>query len=94
MNKHSLPPKSPIPSQPVKEVDPLCRAFALVVRRRRERLKLSPARFAKKCNLSRSMIEFIEAVGRIPTLGVELRLARGLGVRLSRLIHEAERMQL
>ena len=94
MNKHSLPSKSPIPSQPVKEVDPLCRAFALVVRRHRERLKLSPERLAERSGVSRSMIDFIEAVGRIPTLGVQLRLARGLGVRLSRLIHEAERMQL
>jgi len=92
MNKHSLPPTSSIPSQPVKEVDPFCRAFALVVRRHRERMHLSPGRLAERSHLSRTMIEFIEAVGRIPTMGVAVRVARALGVQLSRLTHEAERM--
>lgn len=65
--------------------------FGVAIRRRRHRLKLSQEDFAEKAAVHRTYISSVE-LGKVSVgIGVAHRLARALGMPLSRLLHEAER---
>lgn len=69
----------------------LQRQFGRVVRRHRERLKLSQEEFAEKAEIHRTYVSSIE-LGKVHVgLGVAFKLADALSVSLSRLILEVER---
>lgn len=68
-------------------------AFGLVVRRARCEMGLSQEDFASTAGLDRTYVSSLERGKRNPTLTTQLRLAEALGVRLSRLLAEAEEMQ-
>jgi transcriptional regulator with XRE-family HTH domain len=65
-------------------------AFALVLRRHRERKLLSQEALAEKANLHPTYIGMLERSLRNPSLNVIKELARALGVPLAKLIAEAE----
>ena len=66
-------------------------AFGVAIRRRRHRLKLSQEDFAEKAAVHRTYISSVE-LGKVSVgIGVAYRLARALGIPLSRLLQEAER---
>jgi DNA-binding XRE family transcriptional regulator len=56
----------------------------------RQKKGISQDRLAKTCGLSRSAISMIESGDRNPTLFVCHALATALGVRLSKVIRDAE----
>ena len=65
-------------------------AFGTAVRRRRHKLKVSQETFAERANLHRTYISKIES-GKVDVgLGVARRISQALGVRLSKLVEEAE----
>lgn len=65
--------------------------FGIVIRRQRNKLKLSQEDFAEKANIHRTYVSSIE-LGKVQVgLGVAFKLAKALGVPLSKLIREVER---
>lgn len=68
-------------------------AFALVLRRHRERKALSQEGLAEKADLHPTYIGMLERSLRNPSLNVTKKLAQALGVPLARLIAEAETIQ-
>ena len=68
-------------------------AFALVLRRYRERKAFSQEKLAEKSDLHPTYVGMLERCLRNPTLNVTKKLAQGLGVPLARLIAEAEAIQ-
>lgn len=65
--------------------------FGMTIRRRRHRLKLSQEDFAEKADVHRTYISSVE-LGKVSVgLGIAYKLARALGIPLSRLLQEAER---
>ena len=75
---------------PRTSLEPVCEAVAAVIRQRRERAGLSLNQLAERTRLSRQMLSFVESGRRIPTIDTAARICRALGVRLSRLVLEAE----
>lgn len=69
----------------------MCDAVAAVIRQRRERAGLSLNQLAEQTRLSRQMLSFVESGERIPTIDTAARICRAFGMRLSRLVAEAER---
>ena len=66
-------------------------AFGAAVRRKRHAAGLSQEDFAEHAGIHRTYVSKVEA-GKVDVgLAVARRLARALGVRLSRLVEEAER---
>jgi transcriptional regulator with XRE-family HTH domain len=66
-------------------------AFGTAVRSRRNKLKISQEAFAERADIHRTYVSKIEA-GKVDVgLEVAQRVSQALGVRLSRLIDEAER---
>lgn len=65
-------------------------AFALVLRRHRERKALSQEKLAEKSDLHPTYVGMLERRLRNPTLNVTKKLAKALGMPLARLIAEAE----
>ncbi len=68
-------------------------AFAAVLRKYRTSKGLSKERLAQKAGLHQTNIGLIERGLRNPSLGVANSLEDALGVRLSRMIAEAETVQ-
>ena len=68
-------------------------AFALVLRRHRERKAFSQEKLAEKSDLHPTYVGMLEHCLRNPTLNVTKKLAQALGVPLSKLIAEAEIVQ-
>ena len=68
-------------------------AFALVLRRHRERKALSQEALAEKADLHPTYIGMLERSLRNPSLNVIKELAKALGVPLAKLIAEAEAIQ-
>ena len=63
----------------------------MAIRRRRHRLKFSQEDFAEKADVHRTYISSVE-LGKVSVgIGVAYRLAKALGMPLSRLLQEAER---
>jgi len=63
----------------------------MAIRRRRHRLKLSQEDFAEKADVHRTYISSVE-LGKVSVgVGIAYKLARALGIPLSRLLQEAER---
>lgn len=65
-------------------------AFALVLRKHRERLALSQESLAERAGLHPTYIGMLERRLRNPSLNVLKQLALALGLPLARLIAEAE----
>lgn len=68
-------------------------AFALVLRRHRERKAFSQEKLAERAELHPTYIGMLERRLRNPTLNVAKKLAQALGVSLGRLLTEAETVQ-
>lgn len=68
-------------------------AFALVLRRHRERKALSQEKLAERSDLHPTYVGMLERRLRKPTLNVTKQLARGLGMSLARLVAEAEAIE-
>jgi transcriptional regulator with XRE-family HTH domain len=68
-------------------------AFATVLRRHREAMKLSQESLAEKAGLHPTYIGLVERGLRNPSLNVSKSLASALGLSLSKLIGEAEVIQ-
>ena len=68
-------------------------AFALVLRRHRERKALSQEALAEKADLHPTYIGMLERSLRNPSLNVTKALAKALGIPLAKLIAEAEAIQ-
>ena len=67
------------------------RTFGGVVRRQRHKLGLSQEDFAEKADIHRTYVSSIE-LGKVQVgIGVAFKLAKALGVPLSRLVQEVER---
>ncbi|MBI3320522.1 MAG: helix-turn-helix transcriptional regulator [Candidatus Omnitrophica bacterium] len=67
------------------------RAFGIVIRRRRHKLGLSQEAYAERAEVHRTYISSVE-LGKVSVgIGVAARLARALGVSLSRLFEDVER---
>ncbi len=75
-----------------KEVEPVCRAFAVVVRERRLSLGLTLTELARRTGVSRQMIGFVEQRKRVPTLDLIARLCRAFKEGLVVLLGRAERL--
>lgn len=69
----------------------LSQALARVLRERREAIGLSQEELADRAGLHRTYISLIERGERRPTVDVLDRLARGLAMRASALLVQAER---
>jgi transcriptional regulator with XRE-family HTH domain len=67
------------------------RAVVDALKRVRQKKGISQERLAKACGLSRSAVSMIESGDRNPTLFVCHALAVGLGIRLSKVVRDAER---
>jgi transcriptional regulator with XRE-family HTH domain len=65
-------------------------AFGSAVRRRRERLKISQDKFADQIGMHRAYYSSIERGERNLTLRLIARVARGLNVRVSELMVDAD----
>jgi transcriptional regulator with XRE-family HTH domain len=68
-------------------------AFAIALRRQRNRRGLSQEALAEKADLHPTYIGMLERSLRNPTLNVTKALAKALNISLSRLIAEAEAIQ-
>lgn len=68
-------------------------SFALVVQTRREAKGLSRASLAAGAGLHQTYIGLLERGARSPNLDTAQGIAKALGLRLSQLISEAERIQ-
>jgi transcriptional regulator with XRE-family HTH domain len=68
-------------------------AFALVLRRHRERKALSQEKLAERSDLHPTYVGMLERCLRNPTLNVTKKLAEGLAIPLAKLIAEAESVQ-
>lgn len=67
------------------------RTFGMTIRRQRHKQKLSQEDFAEKADVHRTYISSVE-LGKVSVgMGVAYKLAKALGVPLSRLLQEAER---
>jgi len=73
------------------EREPICLAFAQVVRVHREARGWEPKDLGLFANLSGQMIKYVEVVKRVPTIETGARIGRAFEVPLSQLIAEAER---
>lgn len=65
--------------------------FAAVLRRRRLEADLSQEKLAELAKLHPTYISMVERGVRNPTLDVAAKLAKALGLQLSKMIEEAER---
>jgi transcriptional regulator with XRE-family HTH domain len=74
--------------------DNFARFFAETVRRRRKEKNLSQEQLAEKADLSSKMISLVERGQRIPSISVADAMARGLSVRLWRIVKDAEDLRL
>jgi transcriptional regulator with XRE-family HTH domain len=68
-------------------------AFSRVVRKHRERRKLSRAALAEKSGLHQTYIGLLEKGQRSPNLDTAKAIAEALRLPLGKLIMEAERLQ-
>ena len=73
-----------------KAMQTLSEAFAVVLKERREKLKLSQETLAERAGLHRTYVGLIERGLRKPTLDVARALADGLGVSLTTIMRECE----
>lgn len=71
----------------------LSTALATVIKRRRVAKGLSLTRLAELSGLTQTYPGMIEKGDRVPTVDVANSIARSLGVSLSELIGEAEKLQ-
>ena len=69
----------------------LARAFGKAVRDERERQGLSQEALGDAAGLDRTYVSGLERATRNPTLATMERIATALGVKLSKLVAEAER---
>lgn len=75
---------------PRRETAPYRKALGEAIRGRRAKLDLSQEEVAFEAEVDRTYWSGLEAGARNPTLETLLRVANALGVRLSRLLGEAE----
>jgi transcriptional regulator with XRE-family HTH domain len=68
-------------------------AFSRVVKKHREKSKLSRAALAERSGLHQTYIGLLERGDRSPNLDTAKAIARALGISLGKLIAEAERTQ-
>ena len=69
-------------------------AFGAVLKKHRQKKKLSQEAVAELANIHPTHVSLIERCERNASLNVAKALAQALGVPLSELIHEAEDLQI
>jgi len=69
----------------------ICRELAGLLKKEREKRKLSKNMLAQKSGLSRRMIGFVESGARNPTVDTLLRITEALNIRLESLIKAARK---
>ena len=67
------------------------RAFGAVVKRRRERLRMSQEALAEAAEIHRTYVGFLERGEKIATMLVARRIAAALGITLPQLATDVER---
>jgi transcriptional regulator with XRE-family HTH domain len=72
-----------------KTVHPACERIVKLLRKERERLKISKYALAQRSGLSQSMIGRVESGTRIPTLDTVLRMADAMDLNLADLVRQA-----
>lgn len=72
----------------------ICVEVIRLLRKERERRRLSKYAVAARSGVSQQMISYVERGMRNPTLETLLRIADGVGVRLEGLIKKAREAQL
>ena len=69
---------------------PFVVSFARAVRRHRLRVGLTQESLAELAGLHPTYVSMVETAKKVPTMDAAQRLAKGLGVKLSKLVAEAE----
>lgn len=77
---------------PAKQVD-LSGAFSMVVERRRKAQKLSRNALAQKAGVDQTYVGLLERGLRSPSLDTAERIAKALGLKLSGMLSEAEKIR-
>lgn len=72
---------------------PLTAQFGALIRRLRQQAGMSQEEFADRCELHRTYISLIERGERTVTIETASKLAKGLGITLSRLFEQLEAQQ-
>lgn len=67
----------------------VCSEVAKILRREREKRKLSMNQVAERSGLSQQMISYVEREMRNPTLETLLRMAAAIGVDFSEILRKA-----
>lgn len=65
-------------------------SFARALRGRRLRVGLTQETLAERAGLHPTYVSMIETAKKVPTMDAAQRLAKGLGIKLSKLVAEAE----
>ncbi len=79
---------SPLPR---KDLHPICRHQAEVVRSRRVRAGLSQAQLADKAGLDRGTVQALESMKKVPKTDTMAFIAEALGISQTELMAECER---
>lgn len=66
-------------------------SFAQALRRERLRTELTQEALAERAGLHPTYVSMVETAKKIPTMEAAHRLAKGLGVKLSKLVADAEK---
>jgi len=77
-------------TEPKKEPDPFCVIVGQVLREARERKQLPLKGVSEPAGLSRQTVQFVESATHDARVSTLRRMARGVGLPLSRVIAEAE----
>ena len=65
-------------------------SFARTLRGRRLRVGLTQESLAERAGLHPTYVSMVETAKKVPTMDAAQRLAKGLGIKLSKLVAEAE----
>ena len=77
-------------TEPKKEPDPFCVIVGQVLREARERKQRPLKGVSEPAGISRQTVQFVESATHDPRMSTLRRMAQGQGLRLSRVIAEAE----
>ncbi|MEK0449007.1 MAG: hypothetical protein RL088_1275 [Verrucomicrobiota bacterium] len=77
-------------TEPKKTPDPFCIIVGQVLREARERMRLRLEGAAERAGISRQTVQFVESATHDARVSTLRRMAQGQGLRLSRVIAEAE----
>lgn len=91
MSTASVPKKRPQAAKRATSFEPeVAKAFGSVIRAERQRLQIAQDQFALTAHVDRSYYGKLERGERQPSLGLLLRVAKGLGVPAADLVQAVE----